>query len=581
MSFGKAPKIFAITLSVLVVVLIATAQVLTMHIKGVLKAELSERLPSITEKLGISLKYDDVSFNWFTGPSLQGVSIASISLHNKSPFMSVESIRLLYSLHLKPAFHVRIDGVRLMRPNIQIVINDEDSTPYPQILVGLFEAEGLGAGTANDADARVELSQQLKLLWQEGELRTSGMMMLGLSGNITYDRRSADITFETAARLTLNHWRLADREIRDIDFALSGNLQFDAAAQRIQFDRLNIDTNGFVLTASGSAEFLDSFKLDTFIESDRVPIQKALNAVPKDFAPALEGAEVDGTIKLGMGFGIDTANLKALKFEPNIEIDGFQLLKASNDVDIEKLKGPFMHQAKKKGEVVKEFLVGQPTYRFVPYQRLGKNTKKGVLTCEDGSFFRHNGFRVDHFRESLIQDIREKRFARGASTITMQTAKNLFLTGDKNLSRKFQEILIAYALEQMLTKERILEIYMNIIEWGHKIYGIGSASKHYFSKWPKDLDPLEAAFLGSIIATPVRSHHMYSRGSVTDQWATFLALIVSKMGINGNEYAELEPFEPEFDWVKKKRLAEEKKHLAEKEKRKVKKTRRLRFRRRR
>ena len=529
MSFGRAPKIAVIALSVLVVVVIATTLGLTIYINGVLRAEAAKRLPGITQKLGITLEYDKVAFNFFTGPSLRGVSIAPSSPTHDGPTLSIKSIGLLYSLHWKPELHVRIDGVK----------------------------------------------------WRQGELRATGIMMRGLSGSATYDRTSEHILFETSAGVTLDHWRLANRKIRDIDLLLSGDLEFDTAARRIRFDPLNIDINGFVLTASGNAAFADNFTLDTSIESGRVPIQEVLDAIPKDFAPALEGAKVDGTIKIGMDFGIDTTNLKALKFEPNIEIDGFQLLKASNGVDIEELKQPFMHKARKKGELVKEFLVGHPTYRFVPYQRLGKNTIKGVLTCEDGSFFRHNGFRVDHFRESLIQDIREKRFARGASTITMQTAKNLFLTGDKNLSRKFQEILIAYAMEQMLTKQRILEIYMNIIEWGPKIYGIGAASKHYFSKWPKDLDPLEAAFLGSIIATPVRSHHMYSRGSVTDQWATYLALIVSKMGISGNEYTELEPFEPEFDWVKKKRLAEEKKRLAEKEKRKVKKTRRLRFRRRR
>lgn len=359
--------------------------------------------------------------------------------------------------------------------------------------------------------------------------------------------------------LSLQHWRLADRRIEDIDFRLSGKFLLDALDRRIDFDNLHLDIDGFPLHTSGFTALSDGFQMEMRMNSGRVSIQKMLEAIPKGFAPLLRDAQVKGAIDIGLNFAIDTNNLSRLIFEPQIEVKGFELLRAPKAVDIERLKKPFLHRARKNGKVLKEFLVGQTNYWFVPFKRLGTNTIKGVLTCEDGSFFRHGGFRTEHFRESLIQDIRERRFARGASTITMQTAKNLFLTGKKNLSRKFQEILIAYAMEQTLTKERILEIYMNIIEWGPNLYGVGAASKHYFDKWPKDLDPVEAAFLGSIIPTATRSHYMYRQGFVPDHWGTYLALIVSKMGIEGDEYAALEPFQPEFGWVRKKRMAEEKK----------------------
>ncbi len=357
--------------------------------------------------------------------------------------------------------------------------------------------------------------------------------------------------------VALDHWRLSDRTIGPFDLLLAGALRFDAPRRSVEFERLRLGSGGLSLDASGSADFADGFRLETRVESGRTPIQTMLDALPKGLAPVLAGAQVKGDMALTLDFAIDTNAIGKLRFEPEIEVEGFELVRAPDAVDIERLKKPFMHKARKKGEVVKEFLVGHPNYWFVPFERLGKNTIKGVLTCEDGSFFRHEGFRADHFRESIIQDIRERRFARGASTITMQTAKNLFLSGKKNLSRKFQEILIAYAMERMLTKERILEIYMNIIEWGPKIYGVGEASKHYFDKWPKDLDPLEAAFMGSIIPNASRSHYMYSQGYVPDQWATYLALIVSKMGVSGEDYSALEPFQPEFGWVRRKRVATE------------------------
>ncbi len=651
MRFGRALKIFAMALTFIIIIAVAFTYGLTMQATDALREEITQRLTATAHELGISLKFDDISFNPITGPALKGLSVSSITSRDISPLMKAKSIGLIYSLHLVPRFHVRIDGVRLVRPHIYIAIEDDGSTNLPDALVDLFNKDSIveqGAGEnlfnlASDDSVPVRVAQELRLVLRRGQLnivdkravKTGEPAQIGLrsvSGSLTYDKRNGSMDLKTGGRIkgtsgridlkaemkegdfeitvrakdvgldalagfvpkfvvasddtvanlklvaeskgkgsvwnadfglniddvALDHQRLADRVIDDIDLTLSGTLRFNATDHRIEFQRLRIGTDNLFLNASGHAEFADGFILDTMIESRRMPIQRVLGAIPRGFAPVLKGAKVSGTIGIDISFGIDTKNLSALKFEPVIDVEGFKLIKAPDGVNIEKLKRPFMYKARKKGKVVKEFLVGHPNYWFVPYERLGKNTIKGVLTCEDGSFFRHDGFQVKHFRESLIQDIRERRFARGASTITMQTAKNLFLSGKKNLSRKFQEILIAYAMEQMLTKERILEIYMNIIEWGPNIYGVGAASKHYFDKWPKDLNPLEAAFLGSIIPTAVRSHYMYTQGNVPDQWATYLALIVSKMGVTGDEYNELEPFQPEFGWVRKEREAEEK-----------------------
>ena len=639
-------------LAVVAAVAIAFGYALAMRAKEVLRVEIARRLPAQALALGLLVEFDDISLNPFTGPALTDVSVSSITPTGLHPLMKVKSIALIYSLHLSPEFHVRLDGVRLTRPHISISLDADGPIDLPDVPQGGDDALEPGtaefSGSVGGLDVPVEVAQELKLVWKHGRLDISDERMgrdakpnrIGLrdiSGRLDYDRRNRDVSLASDARIegnkgrieiearrksgdynvalraekigldglvhyipsfavprkdaaaslkliaesvdggglwgaeflldvddiSFDHWRLADRVVGDIDLKFSGNLRFFAEDRRVEFERLSIGTDGIFLTASGNAEFADGFKLDTRIESGRMPIQKALDAIPGGFAPVLRGALVGGTINIGIAFGIDTKNLGALKFEPEIEVEGFALIRAPDVVDIERLGRPFMHKARKRGEVVKEFLVGHPNYWFVPYKRLGENTIKGVLTCEDGSFFRHSGFQVKHFRESIIQDIREGRFARGASTITMQTAKNLFLSGKKDLSRKFQEILIAYAMEQMLTKERILEIYMNIIEWGPGIYGVGAASKHYFDKWPKDLDPLEAAFLGSIIPTAARSHYMYTRGSVPDQWATYLALIVSKMGVTGEEYTELEPFQPEFGWVRRKRLAEEKRREVE------------------
>lgn len=139
---------------------------------------------------------------------------------------------------------------------------------------------------------------------------------------------------------------------------------------------------------------------------------------------------------------------------------------------------------------------------WVPLSRISPLLRQLVIVAEDGTFYQHNGIDPHEFRESLKKDLEEKRFARGFSTITMQVAKNLYLSSQKSLPRKALEILIAYRLEQVLSKQRILEIYLNIIEWGPGIYGAEAASQHYFGKSTWELSPEEAAFLTAIIPNP-------------------------------------------------------------------------------
>lgn len=127
-----------------------------------------------------------------------------------------------------------------------------------------------------------------------------------------------------------------------------------------------------------------------------------------------------------------------------------------------------------------------------------------VLTSEDPSFFYHRGFIPDAFKESMIENIKAKRFVRGGSTISMQLVKNVFLSREKTISRKLQEMLIVWLIENkgLVSKERMFEIYLNAIEWGHGIYGIKEASQFYFSKLPSQLNLAESIFLASIIPDP-------------------------------------------------------------------------------
>src|SRR5918994_5968000 len=139
---------------------------------------------------------------------------------------------------------------------------------------------------------------------------------------------------------------------------------------------------------------------------------------------------------------------------------------------------------------------------WVPYGRISDDLKKAILLSEDASFFSHRGVDIDELTEALKRDLETLSFKRGGSTITMQVAKNLYLTPSKNPLRKMKEIIIAMQLEHALSKIRIFEIYLNIVELGHNIYGAEAASRHYFGKSAANLDPLEAATLVALLPSP-------------------------------------------------------------------------------
>jgi monofunctional biosynthetic peptidoglycan transglycosylase len=137
-----------------------------------------------------------------------------------------------------------------------------------------------------------------------------------------------------------------------------------------------------------------------------------------------------------------------------------------------------------------------------PLSKISKNLQNAVVLAEDDQFFEHPGFDWDAIKRAWKTNIRRGRFARGASTITMQVARNLYLSPRKTVIRKAREVWIALKLELVLPKERILEIYLNIAEWGNGIYGAEAAARHYFGKSARYLTKEEAAWLAAILPRP-------------------------------------------------------------------------------
>ena len=140
--------------------------------------------------------------------------------------------------------------------------------------------------------------------------------------------------------------------------------------------------------------------------------------------------------------------------------------------------------------------------RWVRYGRISSHLKRAVLVAEDSAFWQHDGVDYDQLKESMEVNFERGEFVRGASTITQQLAKNLYLSPAKNPIRKLRELLIARRLEAELSKQRILELYLNVIEWGDGIYGAEAASRTYFGRAAADLGAQEAALLAAAIVNP-------------------------------------------------------------------------------
>ncbi len=143
-------------------------------------------------------------------------------------------------------------------------------------------------------------------------------------------------------------------------------------------------------------------------------------------------------------------------------------------------------------------------WMWMPLSRISPHLRHAVVAAEDASFFTHEGFDWEGIKEAAKYNLEAGEFKRGGSTITQQLAKNLYLSSERSLFRKAREALITRSLEQHLTKKRILELYLNVAEWGQGVYGAEAAARHHFGKSADDLTVDEAAWLAAMLPSPRR-----------------------------------------------------------------------------
>jgi hypothetical protein len=268
----------------------------------------------------------------------------------------------------------------------------------------------------------------------------------------------------------------------------------------------------------------------------KMKAQDFIVSLPDGLFTHFQGMEAEGNFEYHLDFMFNKNKPNKLIFDSKLKKENLKITKYG-EANLNKLNGEFVYRAIIQNVLQRPVLVGSGNPNYTPLHQISPYLQKCVLTSEDPSFFSHRGFINEAFKQSILKNIRTKKFSRGASTISMQLIKNVFLTREKTVSRKLEEILLVYILEnnRIASKERMLEVYFNIIEWGPNVYGIGEAAHFYFQKSPADLTLKECLFLATIVPKPKKFMWSFDNEgnlkSFANQQQKFLSNLMLRRGI--------------------------------------------------
>jgi hypothetical protein len=279
-------------------------------------------------------------------------------------------------------------------------------------------------------------------------------------------------------------------------------MEVDSSATTIHYNKLRF--NPFVRIEKNR-----KWKWRVVLDKRDFPADHFFTSLPKGVFGNLEGLRVSGTLDCHFLLDVDMAKVRNLLFESVVQPHNFHIVKYGN-TDLRRMNRPFVHTIYDNGQVVRSFEVGGRNPGFRPIHSISRYLPAAIMHGEDFAFYNHKGFYPEAFHKSLVENIEAGDFLRGASTLSMQVVKNVFLNSDKTIMRKLEEILIVWLIENnhLTSKSRMFEVYMNIIEWGPNVYGITEAARFYFAKDPSTLTLGECIFLAYIIPSPryIRNH---------------------------------------------------------------------------
>ncbi len=334
--------------------------------------------------------------------------------------------------------------------------------------------------------------------------------------------------------LVLAGERVAPQPVGPLRASAAGTLEWDRAARRLAL-RDGTATLQRTLAASVAGELVlgAPATFSAAVGVDRLDYSALLAALPPALAVPPSAPRAVGTLDGRLEIGGPL--LAPAEWTISAALDLGRMREAARRGARSPLADPFVHRppldAGGRGPAL---LVGPANPDFVPIAELPEHVVRAVTTAEDGGFFGHAGFDFEELRNALAQGAERGRVVRGGSTISQQVAKNLFLGPERTFARKVREAVVTVGLEASLPKRRLMEIYLNVAEWGPGLWGIGPAARHWFGRDARALTPKEAVFLASVIPNPVRYHAMFVRGAPTDGWDERVRHLLLKMAEQGS-----------------------------------------------
>lgn len=386
---------------------------------------------------------------------------------------------------------------------------------------------------------------------KEGSLRWTTDQ--GSEANVTWDETTATVTGTASlAGLHVAHPALADVPLADITIAGDIDASFDRRTRVVTLAKAQLVKDGVSVIATGEyrptrTNNLGDWRLD--ISVPRVPCQRAFDALPHASIPALHGYAFDGELGADIAIVASADEPDKASITGGIDATMCRVVRAPARSP-ELLTSSFTHEAQgPTGPIV--IALARSNRDYAPLESISPFVAQAIKATEDPDFDTHHGVAPGSFQLALAENLRAGRFARGGSSITMQLAKNIFLSRRKTLARKIEELVLAWHMEQVLSKSRIMELYLNVVEFGPGLFGVRAAARRFFGLGVDELGPVEAAYLATVLPAPSRAYPQFCRNALSDDGKArvrrALSFLLHRGALSSEDYELLRDLPLEFD----------------------------------
>ncbi len=360
-----------------------------------------------------------------------------------------------------------------------------------------------------------------------GTVSGKGQLVLAAKGDaLTYDGQVA------LRSISIKNPRLSAEPVRDLELDVSGRGLLDDRGL-LRIDDAQLDMKSLHLRAHGTVEETkDHFGVSLSMDVPPAACQALLESTPPGLLPTIRATRMTGTFGATARVVFDTRAIDKLALDYQID-DQCKMSEVTRDLSRDRFSAEFTYRTYHPDGTPSETTTGPGTPAWTNLDDISPFMVAAVLTTEDGGFYKHHGFNHYAIRSSVQANLKARRFVRGASTITMQLAKNLFLSREKTLSRKIEEVVLTDYLEQAFRKDDMMELYLNVVEFGPDVYGVTQAADYYFGRRPDELNLAESLFLATLLPAPVRYGKMREKGEPSEAWMRHIQTLMTIAEKNG------------------------------------------------